>query len=109
MIMIHSRNIDPTRPSANTACQLWHILLCSNHDRVCSDWPVGFELKTCWLQLDETPEGPQSSTDTTIRPTNQRTNNMKPPIMTIEGRSRRWKMSHSNNPMKMMQMAETVM
>jgi hypothetical protein len=44
--------------------------------------------------------GPHSSILNTTRPTIQRINRMKEPIITIPGRSCRWEMSHSMMRMK---------
>jgi hypothetical protein len=112
MTMIHSKNIAPTIPNANTACQLWQILRCSSHASVCTVCPVGwgFAPNTNKLQFELTdPDGPQSCTETTMSPTIQRMKRMKPPIMTIEGSRRRWKMSQRRRMMNATTRAETVM
>ena len=66
-------------------------------------------MKTSLSQLLLTePEELHISMLTTIRPTSQRTKNMKAPRMTMEGSKRRWDMSHSSSAMKAMVREETV-
>lgn len=74
-----------------------HIDLCSSHANVPWLFPVGDVLHTKRLQFELTePTGPHNSILTTMSPTIQSTKNMKEPSMTMEGRSRRWAMSHSS-------------
>ena len=72
-------------------------------------FPEGEVLKTSLSQLLLTePLALHISMLTTIRPTSQRTKNMKAPRMTMEGSKRRWDMSHSSSAMKAMVREETV-
>jgi hypothetical protein len=62
------------------------------------------------LQVEETePSGPHSWMDTTTSPTSHSTNRMNPPIMTMEGSSRRWKISQRRTRMKATLREATVM
>ncbi len=109
----------PKKGKTSTPGQHWggdgrkrntHMLCCSIQASVFSVWPVGFWLKTARLQLLLTlPVGPHSSMETTMSPTIHSTNSMKPPIRTIDGRSRRVKMRKSRMPTKTMATEATVM
>jgi hypothetical protein len=67
------------------------MFLCCNHANVLMFCPDGFWVNTCMLQLLLTElVGPQSSIDTTIKPTSQRMNSRNAPIMTMDGRRRFW-------------------
>jgi hypothetical protein len=115
MIIIQRRNTHPINMNAHAAIQLWpagyrlaqhnhhtekkdsQILCCSNHASVPSFAPL--VPPSSW-QVPFTPLGPHSSILNTTRPTIQRINRMKEPIITIPGRSCRWEMSHSMMKMK---------
>lgn len=86
------------------------MFLCCIHAKVDSLWPVGFLLNTCILQtLLMLPFGPQSSVDTTIKPTSHNMSSINAPIMTIAGRSRRLYISQNRMKMKNTVRAPTVM
>jgi hypothetical protein len=115
MIIIQRRNTHPINMNAHAAIQLWpvgyklaqhiyhtgekdsQILCCSNHASVSPLTPA--DPGSNW-QVPFTPLGPHSSILYTTRPTIQRINRMKEPIITIPGRSCRWEMSHSMMRMK---------
>jgi hypothetical protein len=86
-----------------------HILCCSNHASVSVLAPVlDLVLMYSWQFALTLPEGPQSWTLMTMRPTVQSTKRMKEPIMTMPGSSCRWEMSQSMAMMKTTEREPTV-
>lgn len=108
--MTQNRKMPPVKAMAKTRSQHWQIIFCCSQANVSCVRPFGFWLKTLLLQvLWMAPLGPQSSSETTTRPTIHRTKSIKAPIMTMAGSNRRWAINQKTPNMKRIAMAPTVM
>jgi hypothetical protein len=130
IIIIHSRNTQPTNSNAHAAVQLWpairlvsisrsfpsnqrgkylQMLCCSKYASEATLGPEASAPFTYRLQFPFTlPVGPHSSMEMTISPTIHSTNSMKEPITTIPGSSCRWDIRYSIMKMNRIERAETV-